>query len=99
MSQLKSSADECLGKAMKLDKRFEDCMLCTCEVYAACVGTESSEMENFQAIAISLAVENLIFDQQKNTIADARAASDKLGKQMDGVSEAFKKASDNFPSG
>jgi low affinity Fe/Cu permease len=99
MDQLKKTADDCLENAVKMDKRFDDWLLYTCELHAACVGIESTDEEKLQATAISLAVENTRFDQQKIAVADAKEASEKLKKQLDVASEAFKKASDKFPSG
>lgn len=71
----------------------------TCELHAACVGTESSTAEQLRATEIGLAVEQSRFDTQKNTVAEAKAASERLGKTLDTTTEAFKKASDEFPSG
>ena len=99
MTKLKKIADNCLTFAVTIERKFEDWLMYTMELYLACIGTHSSEEEKFNATSISLIVEQSRFDSQNDTVAEAKAASEKLGKQMDVVSELFKKASDKFPSG
>ena len=99
MTTLKQTADNCLTHAVAIDKKFEHWLMYTMELHAACIGTQSSDEEKLRATSISLVVEQSRFDSQNIQVADAKAASEKLGRQVDVASEAFKKASDNFPSG
>ncbi|KAK3938884.1 hypothetical protein QBC46DRAFT_343143 [Diplogelasinospora grovesii] len=48
---------------------------------------------------ICLAAEHTRLDYQKGTVEEAKKASETLGKQVGLAAEAFKKASDEFPSG
>lgn len=89
---LKTIADSCLRHAQMIDKKFEKWLMYTIELHAACVGTKSLNEEESRASSINLVVEQTRFDIQKSNVADAKAASEKLGKQLD-------VASDDFPTG
>ena len=99
MTTLKKTADNCLAHAVAIDAKFDHWLMYTMELHAVCIGTQSSDEEKLRATSISLIVEQSRFDSQKNNVKDVKAASEKMGKQLDVASEAFKKASDNFPSG
>lgn len=98
MKMLKSIADGCLSRAIAVDNKFEQWLMYTTELYAACIGTQSSDEEKLRATSISLIVEQSRFDLQKNSVADAKATSKQLQEKVKVASEAFNKASDNFPS-
>lgn len=48
---------------------------------------------------ICLAAEQTRMDYQKETVDEAKKATELLGKQVGLASDAFKKASDDFPTG
>ena len=99
MTTLKRTADNCLAHAVAIDEKFEHWLMYTMELHAACIGTQSSDEEKLRATSISLLVEQSRFDAQKDTVEVAKETSKTLEKQLNVASEAFKKASDNFPSG
>lgn len=99
MDTLKIIADNCLTRAVAMDQKFENWLMYTMELYSVCVGTRSSDEEKLKATALSLVVEQTRFDSQTDTVKQAKATSEKLGEQLSVASKAFKKASDNFPSG
>ena len=99
MQTLKKTADNCRERADETDKNFGEWLLYATELYAACVGAQSSDEDKIKAIAISLVVEQSRLDSQNDTSAEAKAASDNLGKKLDVTLDVFKKVRDNFPPG
>lgn len=65
----------------------------TMELYAACIGTQSSDEEKLKAALLGLIVEQSRFDGQP-----AQADGARLGKQVNVVLEAFKDAATLYPS-
>lgn len=82
-----------------MEKSFNDWLYYACEMHAACVEQERSTTDQLVTQEISKAVEQCKLDLQKDSVATAKQATDLLGKQVETSSEAFKKASDEFPSG
>ncbi|KAI1855398.1 hypothetical protein JX266_000263 [Neoarthrinium moseri] len=99
LETLKSGANTCLNSAIAMDKKFEDWLLYVCEMHAACVQQENNTREALQSNEINLVAEGSRLDYQKSTVEEAKKAHEELGKQVGVASEAFKKASDEFPTG
>lgn len=99
MNAIKNSAQTCADRAHDMEKRFNDWLFYACEMHAACVEQERTNTDIMTANEISIAAEQTKLDSQKDAVAMAKSATDLLGKQVETSSEAFKKASDNFPSG
>jgi hypothetical protein len=99
MGQLKQMADDSFRKMLSIDNKLEDWLLNTAELHAYCVGKQGGDGEKLRAIAMDLVAGQTKFDSQKNIVSDVKAASDKLSRQLDTASDAFKRASDGFPQG
>lgn len=99
MAAIRTSALTCSETAKRMEKSFNDWLYYACEMHAACVEQERSTTDQIVMDEINRAVEQCKLDLQKDTVATAKQATDLLGKQVETSSEAFKKASDEFPSG
>ncbi|KAL2163035.1 hypothetical protein VTH06DRAFT_6871 [Thermothelomyces fergusii] len=69
------------------------------ELHSACVGEQSSNEERLQATQINMAVAQRRLEGMDEAVRSAKDAVDTYAKQMDLAAEAFKKASDSFPTG
>lgn len=82
-----------------MDKKFDDWLLYVCEMHAACVQEENDTREAALSNEMCLAAEATRLDYAKSTVEEAKKASEVIGNQVSTASEAFKKASDEFPTG
>ncbi|GFF59266.1 hypothetical protein IFM51744_09854 [Aspergillus udagawae] len=99
LRSVKKAADECHTRALQMDKKFEEWLWFAADLHSNCVQEQSSNEERRLATEVNMSVAQRQFDSQKNTVEEAKKISEKLGKQLDVASEAYKKASDSFPSG
>ena len=99
MSQLKVMADDCHDKVSAIDNKFDEWLRYTGGLHAACVDTDTTVSDKTRETAIDKMLRETQLEGQSQTMADAKARSDQLGKSLDMASAAFKKASDEFPSG
>ncbi|KAL5589346.1 hypothetical protein FOVSG1_011213 [Fusarium oxysporum f. sp. vasinfectum] len=99
LQTLSRGAQTCLDASIAMDKKFTEWLLYVCELHAACVQQESTTREALLSNEICLAAESTRLDYQKSAVEEAKKAQDLLGKQVTTASEAFKKASDEFPTG
>lgn len=99
LMSLHDSAHECVDAALKVDKEFEDWMFHTCELYLACVATQTTNDDKISTNELDIAVATASISQEKVTVEDQKKANEKLGKSLDVATEAFKKASDKYPTG
>jgi hypothetical protein len=99
LATLSRGAQTCLDASIAMDKKFTDWLLYVCEMHAACVQQESSTREILLSNEICLAAESTRLDYEKTAVDEAKKAQDLVGKQVTTASEAFKKASDEFPTG
>ncbi|KAH2332752.1 hypothetical protein KXW87_000403 [Aspergillus fumigatus] len=99
LRSVKKAADECHTRALQMDKKFEEWLWFAADLHSNCVQEQSSNEERLLATKVNMSVAQRQFDSQKNTVEEAKKISEKLGKQLDVASEAYKKASDSFPSG
>ncbi|KAH2534612.1 hypothetical protein KXW97_007790 [Aspergillus fumigatus] len=99
LRSVKKAADECHTRALQMDKKFEEWLWFAADLHSNCVQEQSSNEERLLATKVNMSVAQRQFDSQKNTVEEAKKISEKLGKQLDVTSEAYKKASDSFPSG
>ena len=99
MKSLKEGARQCLEAAQKIDAKFDAWLMYVCEMHAACVQQSSTAQEQLNCTAINLAAENTKLEYNNAALTDAKKATTKLEKQLDTASEAYKMASDKFPSG
>ncbi|EAW24615.1 uncharacterized protein NFIA_041930 [Aspergillus fischeri NRRL 181] len=99
LRSVKKAADECHTRALQMDKKFEEWLWFAADLHSNCVQEQSSNEERRLATEVNMSVAQRQFDSQNNTVEEAKKISEKLGKQLDVASEAYKKASDSFPSG
>ncbi|KAH1458431.1 hypothetical protein KXX13_008799 [Aspergillus fumigatus] len=99
LRSVKKAADECHTRAVQMDKKFEEWLWFAADLHSNCVQEQSSNEERLLATKVNMSVAQRQFDSEKNTVEEAKKISEKLGKQLDVTSEAYKKASDSFPSG
>lgn len=99
MKSLQSSADQCRQSAKDIDQGFEAWLNCATELHQVCVDTESSDQEQLNTTKINMAVAQTLYTNDKNTEKQAKETANMFKKQLKSASEAYKKASDNFPSG
>ena len=99
MNALKNDADECFQAAQRIDAKFDAWLMYVCEMHAACVQQSSSTQEKLNSTAINLAAENTKLEYTNAAVGDAKKATTMLEKQLDTASQAYKMASDKFPSG
>lgn len=99
LRSVKKAADECHTRAVQMDKKFEEWLWFAADLHSNCVQEQSSNEERLLATKVNMSVAQRQFDSEKNTVEEAKKISEKLGKQLDVTSEAYKKASDRFPSG
>jgi hypothetical protein len=99
MSQLKVMADDCHDKVSAIDSKFDEWLRYTGDLHAACVDTDTTVADQIHETAIDKILKETQLECRSQTMADAKARSEQLGKSLDMASAAFKKASDEFPSG
>ncbi|KAF8174179.1 hypothetical protein K438DRAFT_2023232 [Mycena galopus ATCC 62051] len=93
------ATQQCLESAIAMDEKFDKWLKYVSEMHAACVEEENgTEMQLLQNIN-SLAVTEEQLKRQQSTAEATQATQDLMQKQVELASEAFKKASDSFPSG
>ncbi|KAK3321875.1 hypothetical protein B0H66DRAFT_581333 [Apodospora peruviana] len=96
---LNGGARKCYDVAVAMDKKFESWLLYVCEMHAACVQQEVTTRDALLSNQICFAAEQTRLDYQKETAQEARKAADLVAKQVDLAADAFKQASEEFPSG
>jgi hypothetical protein len=99
LKTIKIGADDCYKKAKEVDAQFETWLNHAMELHAACVQTESSAEERLHATELNMAVAQSRFVGAKDAVKFSKEAADKFGKQVELASDAYKQASDKFPSG
>jgi hypothetical protein len=99
LNAVEVAAQQCLECATAIDVKFDKWLKYICEMHAACVEEENdTEMQLLQNIS-SLAVAKEQLKTQERSAEAVQKDQATLEKQMDIATEAFKKASDSFPSG
>ncbi|KAI1171833.1 hypothetical protein F4777DRAFT_593418 [Nemania sp. FL0916] len=99
LNAIKRGAQDCYEKAKKIDEAFEDWLNHAMELHAACVQTQSTTEERLYATQLNMAVAQSRFVDASDAVKFAKETHDKFGKQVQLASDAYKKASDEFPSG
>ncbi len=99
LSSIKAGADDCYEKVKEIDSDFDKWLEHAMELHAACVQTQSSTDEQIYETQLNMAVAQNRFSAAQDSVKFAKDTADKFGKQVDLASEAYKKASDEFPSG
>ena len=99
LKTIKNTASQCHDIAMTIDKKFEAWLLHACEMHAACVEQENSTRDSLLSNTLCLAAEQTRLEYQKSSVEEAAKASKLLGEQVGLAGDAFKKASEEFPTG
>ncbi|KAF8803263.1 hypothetical protein BYT27DRAFT_7195858 [Phlegmacium glaucopus] len=99
LNALEDAAHQCLESAAAMDEKFDKWLKYVCEMHAACVEEEKDTEKQLLQNITSLAVAKEQINTQHNSAKKAQAAQDLMEGQIKLASEAFKKASDEFPSG
>lgn len=90
---------DCFEGAKAIDEKFEEWLYHACELHLACIATQASNQDQLSVNDIELAVSKASIDYRKQTGDEAKAATKNLEQSLNAVTEAYKKASDGFPSG
>lgn len=99
LDNLQDGATSCHASATEMDSKFDDWLSYVSEMHSAAVETEqSTNDELIQNVTNKLVAESQLTNQ-KTSVKKAQAAEDLLAKQVKTASDAYKKASDDFPSG
>ena len=99
MQAVSKAADTCAKTAERIEKRFQDWLYYACEMHAACVQQERVSAEVITSNEICIAAEQVRLDKTQDATKSAKDATELLSKQITTTSDAFKKASDEYPSG
>ena len=99
LATLGESATTCYEAARKIDLEFEKWLDHVRELYVACIATQTSTSDKLIANDIERATTQISIDYQKVTVAQLEKTTKKLEEQLDVTTEAYKKASDGFPTG
>ena len=91
-------ATTCYEAAKKIDLSFEEWLYHVCELHLACIARQTSTGDKLIANDIERAVTQVSIDYQQLAV-DQLEKSQKLEKQLDVTTEAYKLASDGFPKG
>lgn len=65
VAELHDSAHTCVEAALKVDKVFEDWMFHTCELYLACVATQSTNDDKITTNELDIAVSTASIKQEE----------------------------------
>lgn len=93
------SSLECFEAAKAIDEKFEEWLCHACELHLACIATQASNNDQLSVNEIELAVTKASIDYRKQTADEAKAVTRNLEQSLDAATEAYKKASDDFPTG
>ncbi|KAH0524105.1 hypothetical protein TsFJ059_009015 [Trichoderma semiorbis] len=96
---IKKAADKCYNNVKEIDEKFDRWLRHCMELHAVCMQTQSSNAERLVATEMDMAVAQKTVDSQKSEVDKTRERTQTFGKQMEVATEAFKRASDKYPSG
>lgn len=96
---VKVAADDCYNNVKEIDEKFDRWLQHCMELHAACMQTQSTNAERLNTTEMNMAVAQTMFDSQKTTVDETREITENFAKQVGVATEAFKRASDKYPSG
>ncbi|RMJ18622.1 hypothetical protein CDV36_001733 [Fusarium kuroshium] len=99
LDTLHRSSVDCYESARAIDQKLETWLYHTCELYLACIAAQGSNEDQLSVNEIEKAVARASIDYQKQTGDEAKSATRNLEKSLEAAIEAYKKASDDFPTG
>ena len=92
-------AQICLDNSISMDKAFTGWLLFACELYTACVQQESSTRDTALSSGLCLAAEITRLDHRRSTGEEAKKSRELFERQVAVTSDAFRRISDEFPTG
>ena len=92
-------AATCYEAAKKIDLRFEEWLYHVCELHLACITKQTSTGDKLHANDIERAVTQVSIDYQQVTNDQLEMTTQKLEKQLDVTTEAYKLAANGFRMG
>ncbi|APA07394.1 hypothetical protein SS1G_13030 [Sclerotinia sclerotiorum 1980 UF-70] len=99
MDILKKGALECKEKAVNIDTAFGDWLKYVNELHQVSEETMGDNDSKKAANDINLKVQDILLDKTSIAEQTSKKAVESLGENLKVTREAFKKASDNYPSG
>ncbi|KEF58341.1 uncharacterized protein A1O9_06267 [Exophiala aquamarina CBS 119918] len=99
LNNLMGAAQECLQRALDMDKKFDEWLEFICDLRVACVEQSSTTEDELRTGKINQLSEKTRLDYQTMAVASAENATKRLEQELTVASEAFKKASDEYPTG
>ena len=99
MMEIKDAAHDCLSTAQEIEAEFKKWLEYSSTLHAACVDENASTEDILDKNEADKLSEEGRRDAQKITVDETKKAQEKMGSALDEASKAFKKASDEFPSG
>lgn len=99
LDRLCRSSLECYEAARSIDEKLEQWLNHASELHLACIATQASNHDQLSVNEIGLAVTKASIDYREETGDEAKAVTRNLEKSLDAATEAYKKASDGFPTG
>ena len=99
LETLGDSATTCYKAAKEIDLKFEEWLYHVCELHVACIATQTSTNDKLIANDIERSATQISIDYQKVSVAQLEKTTKKLEEQLNVTTEAYRKASEEFPTG
>ena len=99
MNQLQTSASQCYDVSKGIDESFANWLAFTSELFEACQNESAVVVDEQQKNITDKAVAAQKAKDTEKIVQSTKDAMKELGKTMDTARAAFKKASDNQPTG
>jgi hypothetical protein len=99
MGILKQGALECKAKAVNIDKAFGNWLAYVNELHQVAEETMGDNDSKKAATDINLRVQDILLDKTSIAEQSSKKAVESLGENLKVTRDAFKKASDDYPSG
>ncbi|KAL6884775.1 hypothetical protein GGI43DRAFT_419277 [Trichoderma evansii] len=99
MTIIQENALDCFKTSQSIDNDFEKWLEFVRELHTACLEQKSSVAEKAVGNELRKATEECRLIATEEIVKDTKKATEQLGKTLDAATNAYQKASDNFPTG
>lgn len=99
LNQLQTSASQCYDVSKQIDQSFGEWLAFTAELFEACQNQSAVVADEQQDNVRDKAIASQQVKDTEKIVQSTKDAMKELGKTMDTARAAFKKASDNQPTG
>ena len=99
LESLRDAASDSFEATKNMDIKFEEWLHHACELHMACIATQTTVNEKLVVNEVDTAATQVSIDYQKMAVDMAQDATKKLEHQMNVATDAYKDASDTFPTG